>query len=39
VRWNIGVWSGAHPREKLEQAPHTHLLAGVADLPTVWIEG
>ena len=39
VRWNIGVWSGAHAREKLEQAPHTHLFAGVADLPAVWMEG
>jgi phosphonatase-like hydrolase len=39
VRWNIGVWSGAHPREKLAQAPHTHLFAGVGDLPAVWSEG
>ena len=36
VRWNIGVWSGAHSREKLAQAPHTHLLPGVAALPEIW---
>jgi phosphonatase-like hydrolase len=36
VGWNIGVWSGAHTREQLEQAPHTHLLPGVADLPEIW---
>jgi phosphonatase-like hydrolase len=34
VRWNIGVTSGAHPREMLELEPHTHLLASVAELPT-----
>lgn len=33
VRWNIGVWCGAHSREKLEQAPHTLLLPDVAALP------
>jgi phosphonatase-like hydrolase len=36
VRWNIGVWSGAHSRGQLEQAPHTLLLPGVAALPDVW---
>jgi phosphonatase-like hydrolase len=36
VRWNIGVFSGAHTREQLERAPHTHLLAGVAALPSLW---
>jgi phosphonatase-like hydrolase len=36
VHWNIGVLSGAHNRERLEQAPHTHLLPGVAELPTLW---
>jgi len=36
VRWNIGVLSGAHTREQLELAPHTHLLAGVAALPSLW---
>jgi len=39
VRWNIGVWSGAHSREQLETAPHTHLFSGVAELPTLWAEG
>ena len=36
VHWNIGVLSGAHSRERLEHAPHTHLLPGVAALPTLW---
>ena len=35
ARWNVGVWSGAHTREQLEQAPHTHLLAGVSRLPEI----
>lgn len=29
---NIGVCSGAHPRERLAAAPHTHLVETVADL-------
>jgi len=36
VRWKIGVLSGAHTREQLEHAAHTHLLAGVGDLPALW---
>ncbi len=36
VRWNVGVLSGAHGRELLEQAPHTHLLKSVAALPDLW---
>jgi phosphonatase-like hydrolase len=36
VCWNIGVLSGAHKREQLERAPHTHLLPGIADLPSLW---
>lgn len=32
VRWNIGVLSGAHKREALERAPHTHIIGSVADL-------
>ena len=35
VRWNIGVWSGAHDRATLEAAPHTHLCASVADVPAM----
>lgn len=35
VRWNIGVWSGAHDRVRLTRAPHTHLCASVADVPAV----
>jgi phosphonatase-like hydrolase len=31
VRFNVGVWSGAHDRARLAQAPHTHLIASVAD--------
>lgn len=36
VRWNVGVTSGAHPRERLEQAPHTHLIDDIRDLPSVF---
>ena len=32
VNWNIGVLSGAHTREALERAPHTHILQSVAGL-------
>lgn len=35
VGWNIGVLSGAHPREALEKAPHTHIIASVAEIPEV----
>jgi len=35
IKWNIGVWSGAHDRSMLEGAPHTHLLASVTELPEV----
>lgn len=33
VRLNVGVLSGAHDRETLEQAPHTHILPSIAMLP------
>jgi phosphonatase-like hydrolase len=33
VRWNVGVLTGAHDRETLSKAPHTHLLRSVAELP------
>jgi len=36
VRWNVGVLSGAHQRAQLEDAPHTHLLRSVAELPGLW---
>lgn len=36
VAWNIGVWSGAHDRPTLEAAPHTHLCASIADLPSLF---
>lgn len=35
VRWNIGVLSGAHPREALAKAPHTHIIASVAEIAEV----
>lgn len=35
VRWNIGVWSGAHDRARLAAAPHTHLCASVLDVPAI----
>ena len=37
VGYNIGVLSGAHGRDQLQQAPHTHLLASVADLPELLV--
>lgn len=36
VRWNIGVLSGAHDRERLLGTRHTHLLRDVSELPQVW---
>ena len=36
VKWNVGVLSGAHDRTQLEDAPHTHLLPSVAELPSLW---
>ena len=35
----VGVLSGAHSRAELAQAPHTHLLDSVADLPGLLLEG
>lgn len=35
VRWNIGVWSGAHDRATLAQAPYTHLCASIADVAAI----
>ena len=36
VRWNVGVLSGAHDRQKLESAPYTHLIQSIAELPSLW---
>ncbi len=33
-----GVLSGAHDKDALAAAPHTHLLASVADLPDLLFE-
>jgi len=30
-----GVLTGAHTRAELERAPHTHIIASVADLPAI----
>jgi phosphonatase-like hydrolase len=35
VQCNVGVLSGAHNRQTLEVEPHTHLIASVADLPSI----
>ena len=35
VRWNVGVLSGAHTREALERAPHTHIIQSVQELLAV----
>jgi phosphonatase-like hydrolase len=39
VRWNIGVLSGAHDRQSLETAPHTHLLSSVTEVTRLWGAG
>ncbi|MBV9960260.1 MAG: phosphonatase-like hydrolase [Acidobacteria bacterium] len=36
VGWNVGVLTGAHERERLSRAPHTHLLESVAALPSLF---
>jgi phosphonatase-like hydrolase len=36
VRWNVGVLSGAHDRQKLESALHTHVIPSVAELTSIW---
>lgn len=33
VKWNVGVLSGAHTREALERAPHTHIIQSIMNLP------
>ena len=38
VRWNVGVLTGAHDRETLSQAPHTHLVESIAQFPDFFIE-
>lgn len=35
VGWNIGVLSGAHSREELERAAHTHIIPSIAELAQV----
>jgi len=35
ARWNVAVLSGAHSREQLQQVTHTHILASVAELPSI----
>ena len=35
VALNIGVLSGAHGRDQMQEHPHTHLLNSVADLPAL----
>jgi phosphonatase-like hydrolase len=36
AEWCIGVLTGAHDRATLEQAPFTHIVDSVADVPTLW---
>jgi phosphonatase-like hydrolase len=38
IRWNLGVLSGAHDRQRLERAPYTHLIASVDELPRHFAE-
>ena len=37
VHWNVGVLTGAHDRQRLEQEPHTHLLSSIAELQSLWV--
>jgi phosphonatase-like hydrolase len=39
VQSNVGVLSGAHTEERLRQAPHTHLIPSVAEIPSLWADG
>ncbi|MEO8502838.1 MAG: HAD hydrolase-like protein [Acidobacteriota bacterium] len=36
VRWNLAVLTGAHTRDRLVEAPHTAILAGVVQLRELW---
>ena len=38
VRWNVGVLTGAHDRQSLEGAPHTHVLSSVAEVTRLWVQ-
>lgn len=38
VRLNVGVLSGAHDRQRLEQESHTHLITSVDELPLLFAE-
>ena len=38
AEWCIGVLSGAHDRATLEQAPYTHIVDSVGDVPGLWSE-
>ena len=35
----VGVLTGTHDRESLQREPHTHIIAGVADLPALLENG
>ena len=37
VGWNIAVLTGAHRRERLERAPHTHIVESVAEVAGLWL--
>ena len=39
VAYRVAVLTGAHGREALGAAPHTHIVPSVADLPRIWLEG
>jgi phosphonatase-like hydrolase len=38
VCWNVGVLTGAHTRDALERAPHTHIIDSVTELGLVFLE-
>jgi phosphonatase-like hydrolase len=39
VAYRVAVLTGAHSRETLSAAPHTHVVPSVADLPKIWLKG
>lgn len=36
VGWNVAVCGGAHERERLERAPHTHIVDSLRALGAIW---
>jgi phosphonatase-like hydrolase len=39
VAYRVAVLTGAHDRDTLRAAPHTHIVDSVADVPSIWLGG